>query len=106
MNSFGKRNWREGGKGGGNSLVPNAFPLSSQYVPQHVLHGSSLFIPYALAKCCPPFHLYKWAKIKPFILGTIVSFFSVMGQLACCKKKKKLHLGGALGETSFNYYER
>jgi hypothetical protein len=70
----------------------------AQNVPQHVLHSTSLFIPYALEKCCSPFHLYNQAKINLSILGTIVSFFAVMGQSNwLVAKNKKTELGRALG---------
>ncbi len=56
------------------------FPSSSQYVPQHVLHSTSILSHICFGKCCPPFThidgpkgriLSLHFKILSFVLGKL-----------------------------------
>jgi hypothetical protein len=80
----------------GSQCVPTMFTLSSQWVPQHVLHSTSLFISYALANCCPPFTSTGGPKGRNSILQNRTFYFAELYsfnffgcwaiKLAHCKK--------------------
>ncbi len=83
--------------------VPNGFPSGPQFVPQHVVHSTSL-VSHMLWQMLSSFHLYRWAtgeelytsKWNLLFWGAwVVSFFlsDEPIKLARCKRKK-LKLGG------------